>query len=91
MFQGGIGGGAIGVPVMGHRWLRLRGRPALAPGRMRPVLPRRAPDLGSTAEEVVGATSAVTAPHGEWATGDYYALLVSLVLGTAAARDSTAA
>jgi hypothetical protein len=85
MFEGGVGGGAIGVPVFGMvggyalsgrggRWGRLLcGAFALS----------AIPVWALVADDVGGADLGIGTPRGAWAALLYYALLAVLALGSA--------
>ena len=85
MFEGGVGGGAIGVPAFGMlggyalsgrgpRWGRvLCGVVALS----------AIPVWALVADDVGGAGLGVGTPRGAWAALLYYALLAVLALGSA--------
>jgi hypothetical protein len=80
--QGGVGGGAIGVPVIGiiggyalsgrgHRWTRLMAGLVVLAGFI---------VWAVTATSVGGPSFALTTPHGAWLTLQYYSLLAVLIL-----------
>ena len=84
LFEDGIGGGAIGVPVIGmlggyaiagrRRWARvLSGLLALS----------SIPVWGYFATDIGGASLAVDTPRGAWVALYYYAFLAVLALGCA--------
>jgi hypothetical protein len=85
MFEGGVGGGAIGVPVLGmlggfalsgrgRRWARvLCGALSLS----------AIPVWALVAGDISGGRLSVDTPRGAWAALLYYALLAVLALGCA--------
>jgi hypothetical protein len=85
MFEGGIGGGAIGVPVLGM----LGGYALSRRGRLWSRLLCGALALSAipvwalVADNVGGADLGVGTPRGAWAALLYYALLAVLALGSA--------
>jgi hypothetical protein len=85
IFEDGIGGGAIGVPVIGmiggyaisgrgRLWGRLVAGTVFCAGLVVWAL---------TATSVGGPTFALTTPHGAWVTVLYYTLLLELAVAAA--------
>jgi hypothetical protein len=85
MFEAGIGGGAIGVPVLGMLGgYALSGRGPLWGRLLCGALSLSAiPVWALVAADVGGARLALDTPRGAWAALLYYALLAVLALGSA--------
>jgi hypothetical protein len=85
MFEGGIGGGAIGVPVLGMLGgYALSGRGRLWGRLLCGALALSAiPVWALVADNVGGAGLGIGTPRGAWAALLYYALLAVLALGSA--------
>jgi hypothetical protein len=85
MFEGGVGGGAIGVPVLGMLGgYALSGRGPLWGRLLCGALALSAiPVWALVADNVGGAGLGIGTPRGAWAALLYYALLAVLALGSA--------